>query len=178
MPLTCGVDSPVAATSIHHCVVKKRMTLMMPFSNPMRLKLHTVLSIQMNAQKCASLFLNVPYRLSMLLFGKQMRAYLRKYSAQGNDFIYTIQCQWRFVLFLLNTKFNRIIRHCKTLVNMLLISGFKSLPWIGVAWLMFFHLIQVAVIWLWSRALRKKPFPVKRWPDMGMPCVSGITILC
>ena len=81
MPLTCGVDSPVAATSIHHCVVKKRMTLMMPFSNPMRLKLHTVLSIQMNAQKCASLFLNVPYRLSMLLFGKQMRAYLRKYSA-------------------------------------------------------------------------------------------------
>ena len=93
MPLKCGVDSTVAATSIHHCVVKKRMTLMMPLSNPMLSELHTVQSVQMNAQKCASLFLNVPYRLSMLLFGKQMRAYFRKYSAQGNDFIYTIQCQ-------------------------------------------------------------------------------------
>ena len=93
MPLTCCYGFPVAATSIHYCVMKTRMTFMMPFSNPMLSELHTVLSVQMNTQKCAFLFFNVPDRLSMLLFGKQMRAYLRKYSAQGNDFIYTIQCQ-------------------------------------------------------------------------------------
>ena len=78
MPLTCGVDSPVAATSIHHCVVKKRMTLMMPFSNPMRLKLHTVQSVQMNTQKCASLFFNVPDRLSMLVVWKADESLFKK----------------------------------------------------------------------------------------------------